>query len=248
MKQGRAFTIICCLASGLFGSVASSPANGDEPGANQPSAGNMHQVGRSHDPGSDLPLWPGCPRYQSAITRSLCEEGAGRVNEVAYNLIADLLYNDANDQETLCVLDGAVVRSQHRCASPEMPGKSQSVVPMASLMRILALKWERLGELERPDQLFRTADALLEKSDNSLSKQAVLSDWAFLKVKRGEVDRARELMKLHTAIARSEYEAGKLPASALGANLRWEAQFLEDIGATREAHALREEAVQLESK
>jgi hypothetical protein len=170
------------------------------------------------------------------------------VNEIAYYLIADLLYNDANDQETLCVLDGAVVRSQHQCALPEMPGKSQGVEPMASLMRILALKWEKLGELERPDQLLRAADALLEKSRSSLSKQAVLSDWAFLKVKRGEVDRARELMKLRTAIAREDYEAGKFPARTFGADLRWEAQFLEDIGDTREAQALREEAAQLESK
>jgi len=176
----------------------------------------------------------------------LCDLTETTVNVVVYNFIADLLLNGVTDKQTLCVIDAAVVRSQDHCVSP---GISGGVEPMAELMRLLALKWERQGELERADQLYRSAYALLEKSSvMSLPKQGVLYYWALLKVKRGETERAVELIRLHTAVARQDYEAGKFPVASLISALWWEAALLEKLGLASEAQAARDEAEKLESK
>ena len=176
----------------------------------------------------------------------LCESFGDQADILTYNFISEILRVGVSDRRALCVMDTAVVRSQYHCTYPENVG---GTTVLAELARLLGLNWEKQGVLDRADELFRYADASLEKSDIYLQgRQAVLSDWALLEVARGNTDHAKALAKLQTALERQAYEHGKGDAWPLIGALKFEAKVLTDLGLSKEAQSANDEAEALRSK
>jgi hypothetical protein len=176
----------------------------------------------------------------------LCERYADHIDILTYNFIKEILRVGVSDRRALCVIDTAVVRSQYHCAYPENFG---GTAHLAELARLLGVNWEDQGVLDRADELFRFADAVIEKTDQHLSgRQAILSDWALLEVARGNTDHAKALAKLQTALARQAYEHGSGVVGQLIGALKFEAKVLADLGLSKEAQSANDEAEALRSK
>jgi hypothetical protein len=194
-----------------------------------------------------LSAWDSClSRAGPATMLRLCEHYADHIDILTYNFIKEILYARVSDRRALCVMDTAVVRSQYHCAYPENFG---GTALLAELARLLGLNWQKQGVLDRADELFRYADALIEKSDKHLlGREAILSDWALLEVARGNADHAKALAKLRTALERQAYEHGKSDALSLVAALKFEAKVLADLGLSKESQSANDEAEALRSK
>jgi hypothetical protein len=196
----------------------------------------------------ELSAWDGCWSRvgRPATMLRLCERYADHIDILTYNFIKEILRVGVSDRRALCVIDTAVVRSQYHCAYPENFG---GTAHLAELARLLGVNWEDQGVLDRADELFRFADAVIEKTDQHLSgRQAILSDWALLEVARGNTDHAKALAKLQTALARQAYEHGSGVVGQLIGALKFEAKVLADLGLSKEAQSANDEAEALRSK
>jgi hypothetical protein len=196
----------------------------------------------------ELSGWDSCLSRagRPATMLRLCERYGDHIDGLTWNFIKEILRAGVSDQRALCVMDTAVVRSQYHCTYPENFG---GTALLAELARLLGLNWEKQGVLDRADELFRYADAVIEKSDQHLDgRQAILRDWALLEVARGNTDHAKALAKLQTALQRQAYEHGKGDTSSLIGALKFEAKVLADLGLPKEAQSANDEAETLRSK
>lgn len=201
---------------------------------------------------ADLGDWPSCSaRPMSDATMKLCQDASGNVDTGTFRATRDRLHAGVRDTEALCQIDAALVRSQYDCSLSQHTG---DVNLIAGLMSDLAYSWWQQGNVERADQLFGRALAMLTEGNGSiLGKMGLLQNWGHLKLAIGETERAKELAEIRTAIARRDYQTSEtkdFSARVLISALEFQVWMFERVGLAFEARAARQEvqalSVQLE--
>ena len=130
-----------------------------------------------------------------------------------------------------------------------VPPDKNDLFLLGALMELLAGNWLEQGAVDRADQLYERAYALLRETwADNLATINVLHKWALLKLQSGQLDRARELADIEADLARQSYEKNKpwgdSPALLI-ASLNLQAEILEKFGLSSEAASKREEAASL---
>lgn len=188
--------------------------------------------------------WVGCPtRHGMSQSLDLCEEKPSQNDAVAFNMLRKLLADGVTNRERLCDIDAAVMRTQPSCKASARYG---DLLAVSDLMRLLARNWTEQQAFSRADHLYEQAYGMLQRADGDVyGSIAVLKDWATLKLRLGEWQRAKEIAERATAIARQAYKSSEFPSELLVASLRFQSRTLKALGlesearvADREVHTL----------
>jgi hypothetical protein len=186
---------------------------------------------------ADLPpaveYWQGCSSRSTIMTPlRLCPPPEGKVDSQTASYMSGRLKAGLNDFDHFCEIEAAIVRSQHDCLPMEQAGPSTTV---AYLMHLLARNWLERNETIRAERWLERAFARAQKN-SSHEKLHILRTWALAKVKQDEPQRARELAKQQTAIARQDYDVGGFAGTLIDA-LKFEADILRQSGFEMESLA-----------
>jgi hypothetical protein len=183
------------------------------------------------------------PLLPASISIRLCTPSGRDVNA-----LSEFQNRLSNDRETraavLCRYEAEIAQSQRDC-SMSNHGDASAV---SFLMYLLAIRWQDTGNLDRADEWLQRAYELLdpayaEYGDPTLF--VVLETWARLKVKKGELTRAKELAYRLTTLVRVNTDEAGIGWSGLVRTLKFEARILDQAGFREEARAARKEAEHL---
>lgn len=205
----------------------------------------VDETAQSGSPSSNSAESPALPSWLA-----LCSRSSGTVDTDKYHAIRDRLSARVKSPEALAQIDAAVVQAEHDCSSSRQSADSGLVV---ALMELLAGNWKEQGNFARADQLYGQAYAIVENLEKpTLDEMGILQDWANMKLAMGERQRAEELTRLRTAVARKEYESGKAPidfsTETLIDALQFQAAVFKKIGLASQARSAKQEAEKLSAE
>jgi hypothetical protein len=166
----------------------------------------------------------------------------GPIDVDEFHRLRDRLDARVRDNEELSRMEAEVADAvRHDCRDPGIA---------ADLMRGVAWNWKVQGDLVRADQLYRQAYAIYDLApDDRLGKEALLQEWAELKLAAGESDQAINLAKLRTTLARKhasdDASFDDHASTTLIAALNFQAYVLDKAGLADQARTAKQEADQL---
>jgi hypothetical protein len=168
----------------------------------------------------------------------LCTPGSASVQVETFRSIRNRLSAGVRGAEALCEIDRALVHAQHECSQ-----RVSDAQLIAGLMRQLAARWTKEGDLKRADGLYRRA---YELNDGLLGGMAILQGWANLKLQLGDPQTAIELANLGITGARTAHATGEMAVgfstNVLIDALRFQASVLDRIGLSDDGRDAEQEA------
>jgi hypothetical protein len=137
----------------------------------------------------------------------------------------------------LCIIDSSMVLFGRECVPGGLPFRETL---------LLAQNWSDLRVFERADQLYQQLYAISEREKDGLSvRQQILDPWISLQIARGDLERARDLAKHQTELARKAFACDERWNPTLERALKSEARILEDLSDAGAAEIARKEAASL---
>jgi hypothetical protein len=177
---------------------------------------------------------------------TLCSKPESGIDRSAAKLLTGILNAQVDSKAALCVIDSAIVGSQHECLAG---AGARSAFTMADLMIRLAYNWRQQGALDRANELAQQANVLLQAvGEDKLQRMSALRAWALVEMERGQLQHAAQLADLQTTLARRWYQTVPNSRAPLIEALELKGLIFEKLGLSNDAQTAREEAEKLKSK
>jgi hypothetical protein len=172
-----------------------------------------------------------CPEMTAPVP-SLCDPPRNNDCDIEEYVFARLQVRQVGPEQ-LCWLDAVVVQAASQCDPPKQCRQAWWI---ATLMRLLALRWRSAGDLPRAKVVAEHAYAVAMSAPfhSDAIRIDILQVWAQVELELGNGREARELARRQTEIAWSGYEEAQTSIT-VEACLRFEAAILEAIGLTQES-------------